>query len=250
MHGRKHIRFLLAFLSVAGAGWTCLAGDSPRSVETTSDAELRQSVAADVAALTKSRFSSGGRNDEALLQFLAATRFHLWQQAANKGLPEGLTLYGLCFDYGIVVTNDTTAAMSCYRRAADAGYAPAQFELGGCYSSPHRVGTKRPARGTDFALLKFDPHVTAIVVAGITEDPPGTRSKPTRFVLTYFRATSIPKRKGWRLNGWKNSNVDQGVTSRRAPNNRNCTVQGRVSFFPMTGTSSHVPTWSMVAGRS
>ncbi|MFZ4396193.1 MAG: trypsin-like peptidase domain-containing protein [Kiritimatiellia bacterium] len=147
MHGKTHNSFLMRAVLVSVLSLMCQTGNAA-SNESTSDQELRQTVANDMAALTRTRFSRSG-GDADFLRSIAATRFISWQKAANVGISEGQTILGLCFDYGIIVTNDTDSAMKLYKLAADKGYAPAQYQLGRCFANPERVGTTSSDRFFD-----------------------------------------------------------------------------------------------------
>ena len=66
------------------------------------------------------------------LQYFETKRtenFEVWQRAANRGVPEGQILLGMCYALGAGVPQDLTVSANWYRKAAERGHATAQLNL-------------------------------------------------------------------------------------------------------------------------
>lgn len=75
-----------------------------------------------------------------MLQVMAFPRivprqFYWFRKAAEKGYDRAQFRLGLCYDYGIGVSENRTQAVYWYRKAAEKGYDRAQYHLGLCYDN-------------------------------------------------------------------------------------------------------------------
>ncbi|MDR1923824.1 MAG: sel1 repeat family protein [Planctomycetaceae bacterium] len=68
-------------------------------------------------------------------------KLSVWINAAEKNIPEGQYLYGLCYFHGIGVDKDEKEAVTWWRKAAEQNYAAAQYWLGYCYA--HGTGVSK-----------------------------------------------------------------------------------------------------------
>ena len=66
-------------------------------------------------------------------------RITSWQKAADLNDPRGQVLFGLCFGLGHGVKQNYSEAFKWFRRAAEQGYASAQFYLGNLYTNGNGV---------------------------------------------------------------------------------------------------------------
>ena len=57
------------------------------------------------------------------------------KKAAEQGYAKAQFGLGICYDFGKGVEKNPTEAVKWYRKAAEQGYAQAQCNLGGCYAN-------------------------------------------------------------------------------------------------------------------
>ena len=64
---------------------------------------------------------------------LYSSAFPVFKELAELGDSYAQNYTGLCYDYGLGITEDKTEALEWYTKAAEQGVADAQFKLGTCY---------------------------------------------------------------------------------------------------------------------
>ena len=82
----------------------------------------------DVAALEKNR-----ENMKEYINMKRVENFEIWKRAAEKGIPEGQMLLGICYLEGIGVHKDEAVGASWVRKAAEKGHVAAQMSLSKLY---------------------------------------------------------------------------------------------------------------------
>ena len=67
------------------------------------------------------------------LDMKRAEKFEVWKRAAEKGIPEGQVLFGMCHVSGVGVPQDEAVGVNWWRKAAEQGCVEAQLKLIDCY---------------------------------------------------------------------------------------------------------------------
>lgn len=86
---------------------------------------------------TQALGQSASRTQVADILALGSSDWAAYESKAQQGVAEAQVYVGLCLRFGIggAATPDEAAAAQWFRRAADQGYAVAQFNLAGCYAA-------------------------------------------------------------------------------------------------------------------
>lgn len=132
-----------------------------------------------------------GTGSEVHLQLLAPKRFKSWLKKANEHDSAYQWLVGRCYEEGAGVKENMTTAAQWYRKSAEQGYAPAQYNLAVCYVSGSGV------KADDAEALKWY-HKAADagygraleVLAGRYENGKGVKKDSARADELYRRAVA------------------------------------------------------------
>ncbi len=106
-------------------------------IRLTSHAFLVQRVSSDLVDLE--RGLSASRTSLDYLREHSEARRSDWKQAAQKGVPAGLYLWGRCLQEGVAVPQDEYEAFQLIKRAAESGLPIAEENVGYCYAEGRGV---------------------------------------------------------------------------------------------------------------
>ena len=92
-----------------------------------------------------------------------------YTRAAQAGHASAQSNLGYCYEHGTGVTADAREAVCWYTRAAEAGYASAQYNLGVCYQNGTGVtaDAREAARLFTLAAASSDASVVATAELGL-----------------------------------------------------------------------------------
>jgi TPR repeat protein len=118
-----------------------------------------------------------------------ATAKRLWDKLAMENDPAAMTNLGIMYEKGLGVKQDVKAAETLYLRAANLGYAQAQFDLGNLYYNGNGIDRDYKQAGRWYMAAAMSGHLRAqYYLAQMYENGEGVKADNVNALKWYLKA--------------------------------------------------------------